>query len=80
MCDDPYIEMGIMETKEKNEAILILINYEKNRISSHVSSNLTCQAEILLGDSSPCIERKIDETIMKMVFDPNEVKILHLKC
>lgn len=78
-CDSPFIEVGLMENENKNEAILILINHERVNINPTISSDLAWQVESLLEGGDAGIHIESDRTSMKLSFAPSEVKILHLK-
>ena len=77
-CDSPFLELGWMESENKAEAVLILINHERVGINSTISLNVAWQIESLLGgDSSTRI--KANRASMRLRFAPSDVKIFHLK-
>jgi len=78
-CDSPFVEVGWMETENKDEAILTLINHERVSINSIITLDLIWQVENLLEGGDPGINAKADRTWMRLSFSPSEVKIFHLK-
>jgi len=78
-CDNPFIEVGWMETEDKDEAILILINHERVGMRATISLKSTWQAEDLVKGKKAQIKHGTDESCMELGFAPSEVKTLLLR-
>lgn len=76
VCDDPFLEVGWMETDNENEAILIMINHERVSINPQVSLSHKWKAGDIVDENAAM---KAVDVPLKLIFAPNEVKILHLR-
>lgn len=79
ICDNPFVEVGWMETEDKSEALLILVNHERVSIKSTISLESHWQAKALFGRKDFSINAKADRTRIKLGFAPSEVKIFQAK-
>jgi beta-galactosidase len=78
-CDNPFIEASWMETEDKDEAVLILINHERTDARAIVSLKGIWQAQNLVKGEKPPVKNGTGKTYMNLSFAPSEVKILVLK-
>lgn len=78
-CDSPFIEVGWMETKEKDAAVMTLINHERINVRAAVSLDGTWQAEELAAGKKVHVRNKPNTTHIGLSFGPSEVKIFSLK-
>jgi beta-galactosidase len=78
-CDNPFIEVGWMETEDKDEAVLILINHERVSARATVSLKSIWQAEDLVKSKKAQIKHRTRKTCMELSFAPSEVKTLLLR-
>ena len=78
-CDNPFIEVGWMETEDKDEAVLILINHERVAVRTTVSLKDNWQAEDLIKGEKAQVRNETGRTHMSLSFVPSEVKIFLLK-
>jgi beta-galactosidase len=77
-CDNPFIEVGWMETEDKDEAVLILINHERVGVSTSVSLKDVWQAEDLVKGEKAQVRNEPSRTYMNLSFVPSEVKMFLL--
>jgi len=78
-CDNPFIEVGWMETEDRDEAILILINHERVGMRVAVSLKDNWQAENLVKGEKAEVRNETGKTYMDLSFAPSEVKMFLLK-
>jgi hypothetical protein len=78
-CDSPFIEVGWTETKEKDEALLTLINHERISVHSAISLEGMWQAEDLATGKKVQTRNKANRTYVSPSFRPSEARILSLK-
>jgi len=79
ICDSPFIEVGWMETEEKDEAVLILINHERVSVRATISLKNIWQAEDLVKGEKAQVRNETSRTHMNLSFVPSEVKMFLLK-
>jgi len=78
-CDNPFIEVGWMETENKDEAVLILINHERVSVRATVSLKDIWQVEDLVKGEKAHVKNETSKTYMDLNFAPSEVKMFLLK-
>ena len=76
-CYNPYIEVGLMETDDKDEAVIILINHERVKIKTSILLNQVWQITSFLNDKGYKGGAKENKTLMRLSFSPSEVKVFH---
>ena len=75
--NNPYIEVGWMETDDKDEAVIILINHERVKIKTSFLLNQIWQITSFLNGKGCKGDTKENKTLMKLSFSPSEVKVFH---
>jgi len=75
-CDDPFLEVGWMETETKNDAILIMINHERVNINPTISLRESWHVRSLIDGDADLNEAG---KRLKLSFAPSEIKILTLR-
>jgi len=75
-CDNPFLEVGWMETTNKNDAILVMMNHERVSINPIISFHESWHVENLTNE-----DHALDKTDkeLKLRFAPSEIKILGLR-
>jgi endo-1,4-beta-mannosidase len=76
-CNNPFIEVGWMETDDKDEAVIILINHERVKIKTSILLNQVWQLTSFLNDKSFKGDTKEKKTLMRLSFSPSEVKVFN---
>ena len=74
-CYNPFIEAGWMETDDKDEAVIILINHERVKIKTSILLNQVWQLTSFLNGKGFKVGAKENKTLMRLSFSPSEVKI-----
>jgi beta-galactosidase len=77
-CDNPFLEVGWMESEDKNEVILIMINHERVGIKSTISLGEIWRAGSLVEVESGSVTKSESE-LLRLSFEPSEVKIFNLR-
>ncbi len=76
-CNNPFIEVGWMESTDKNEAIIILINHERVEIKTSILFNQLWHLASFPSGKSYKHDTKDNKTLMRLSFSPSEVKVFH---
>jgi beta-galactosidase len=77
-CDNPFLEVGWMESENENEVLLLIINHERVGVRSTISLGEMWRAGSLVEIESGSVI-KLDNELLKLSFEPSEVKIFNLK-
>ncbi len=64
-----------METDDKDEAVIILINHERVKIKTSILLNQVWQLTSFLNGKGFKVGAKENKTLMRLSFSPSEVKI-----
>jgi len=77
VCDNPFIEVGWMESDGKEEAIIILINHERTKIKTSILLDQNWHLTVFPSGKSYKCDAKEKKTLMRLSFSPSEVKVFH---
>ena len=78
VCDSPFIEVGWMDTDDRGEAVMLLVNHERIALHTTLSLDGGWQMEDLARGKKIQVKNKASRTQIRLGFAPSEVKTFSL--